>query len=114
LAGDAPIVYLGAWGKDILLGFAALGSCKKGAELANIAVLPAYRRKGIGSQLLLGVSEVALSLGYSRIFLHVRVSHEEARSFYGGFDFSPLYLVSGYYLDGEDALFMEALLPLPV
>lgn len=108
------MLYLGAWGKDILLGFAALGPCKKGAELANIAVLPEYRRKGIGSQLLLGVSEVALALGYSGIYLHVRVSHEEARSFYGCFDFSPLYVVSGYYFDGEDALFMEALLPLPV
>lgn len=108
------MLYLGAWGKNILLGFAALGPCEKGTELTNIAVLPEYRRKGIGSQLVLGVSEVALSLGYSRIYLHVRVSHEESRTFYGGFDFSPLYVVPGYYLDGEDALFMEALLPLSV
>lgn len=108
------MLYLGAWGKDVLLGFAALGPCEKGAELANIAVLPEYRRKGIGSQLVLGVSEVAISLGYSRIYLHVRVSHEEARVFYEVFDFSPLFIVPGYYQDGEDALFMEALLPLPI
>lgn len=112
LAGDTPLLYLGAWGKGILLGFAALGPCERGAELANIAVLPEYRRRGIGSQLLAGVSELALSLGHSKINLHVRVSHQGARIFYDLFGFSPLFVVSGYYVDGEDALVMEAELPL--
>ena len=114
LAGDTPLLYLGAWGKDTLLGFAVLGPCNRGVELANIAVLSEYRRRGIGSQLLIGVSEVALSLGHSKLHLHVRVSHEETHILYEKFAFTGLFVVPGYYADGEDALLMEAPLPLPV
>ena len=114
LEGDTPLLYLGAWGLSVLLGYAVLGPCKRGAELANIAVHPDHRRKGIGSQLLVGVSEVALSLGHSRLCLHVRVSNSEARAFYEKHSFVSLLPALGYYADGEDALLMESVLPLHI
>ncbi|MDI9371296.1 MAG: GNAT family N-acetyltransferase [Synergistaceae bacterium] len=114
LAGETAMIYLGARGKDLLLGFAALGPCRRGAELARIAVRPDYRRRGIGSQLLVGASEVALSLGYTRLSLHVRASQSGARAFYERNAFLPLAPAPGYYEGGEDALLMESSLPLVI
>ena len=114
LEGDTPLLYLGAWGLSVLLGYAVLGPCKRGAELANIAVHPDHRRKGIGSQLLVGVSEVALSPGRAGLCLHVRASNREARAFYEKHSFASISPAPGYYADGEDALLMESALPLHI
>ncbi len=112
LSGDGPYLYVGAWGKSKLLGFAVLTRKEKKAALANIAVLPLYRRRGIAAQLLLGVSETALSLEFTRMVLSVRVSNEGAMHFYKKAGFCLIGRERGYYSDGEDALELEALLPL--
>ena len=112
LSGNAPYIYLGAWGKSKLLGFAALTPKEKKAALANIAVLPLYRRRGVATQLLLGLSETALSLEFARMILSVRVSNEGAMIFYNKAGFRLVARNRRYYSDGEDALELEALLPL--
>jgi ribosomal-protein-alanine N-acetyltransferase len=128
LSGETPYLYLGAWGKDVLLGFAVLGPGERGAEIANIAVVPEHRRRGVGSQLVAAVCEVAFVLGHSKIGLHVRMSHYEARLFYKKLGFIPSFVVRKYYappefrsplekdgkgsVESEDALVMEAGLPL--
>lgn len=112
LSGDTPYLYLGAWGTSKLLGFAVLTGKEKKAALANIAVLPLYRRRGIATQLLLGMSETALSLEFTRMILSVRVGNKGAMAFYKKSGFRLIRRERNYYSDGEDALELEALLPL--
>ena len=112
LAEKDSYLYLGAWGTSGLLGFAVLNRSAKKAALANIAVLPHYRRRGIATQLLLGVSETALSFEFARMILSVRVGNEGAMVFYKKAGFRLVGRKRRYYNDGEDALELEALLPL--
>ena len=112
LAGQTPYLYLGAWGTSRLLGFAVLTAKEKKAALANLVVLPLYRRRGIATQLLLGMSETALSLEFNRMILSVRVGNKGAMAFYKKSGFRLVCMERNYYSDGEDALELEALLPL--
>lgn len=112
LRGNYPCFYLGAWGTSKLLGFAVLARKKEKALLSNIAVLSQYRRRGIATQLLLGISETALSLKFTRILLSVRVSNDGAVVFYKKTGFRLIGRERDYYEDGEDALELEAPLPL--
>ena len=70
----------------------------------NLAVHPDFRRNKIGSQLLLAMGELGVSLGCKRALLEVRVTNHPARLLYEQFGFKPIRLLSRYYQDGEDAL----------
>lgn len=112
LSDGSPYVYLGAWAKKKLLGFGVFLRKKKNAELVNLAVLPDYRRRGVASQILFGLSEIVLSLACEHMSLYVRKSNEGAVKFYQLFGFSLLWKERRYYSDGEDAFMMEARIPL--
>lgn len=112
LSSDSPYLYLCARAGGIILGFGAVLRKGKTAGLANLAVLPEFRRRGVGSQLLAGLAEIAESLGCSRMSLYVRQSNTGAADLYRLFGFSVLGRHKGYYAGGEDALLMEAPLPL--
>lgn len=76
-------------------------------ELENIAVLPEYRRRGVGRELLSAVLRHAHSLGAERILLEVRASNESAIRFYKLSGFEPLARRRDYYRDPqEDALIL--------
>ncbi|MBL3539519.1 ribosomal protein S18-alanine N-acetyltransferase [Aminivibrio sp.] len=112
LTGDNPCLYLCARGGGRILGFGVLLRKGKTAGLANLAVLPEFRRRGVGSQLLAGLAEIAVSMGCSRMSLYVRQSNTGAADLYRLFGFAVLGRHKGYYAGGEDALIMEAPLPL--
>jgi ribosomal-protein-alanine N-acetyltransferase len=112
LSGEGNYLYLSARAGGAIIGFAAMRKRGRRAELANLAVLPAFRRRGVASQLLAGVGEIGLELGCRAITLQVRVSNEGAAALYGMFGFSVIGRDRGYYADGEDAFVMEGLLPL--
>jgi ribosomal-protein-alanine N-acetyltransferase len=86
--------YAVAWGTDEV-------------HLANLAVVPEARRKGVGKQLLAAVIGYAGRAGAKSIYLEVRLSNTIARKFYAGYAFVPTYLRKGYYENGEDAVIME-------
>ena len=69
-------------------------------ELLNIAVDPAYRRRGVADELL-----GALPAG--RIFIEVRESNAAARALYEGSGFTLIGRRRGYYhLPDEDGIVM--------
>ena len=74
----------------------------------HLAVVPASRRRGLASRLLLALIDEALALGASHLTLELRASNEPARSLYERFGFTPVGLRPRYYGD-EDALVMWAL-----
>ncbi|MEM0042669.1 MAG: N-acetyltransferase, partial [Thermofilaceae archaeon] len=70
-------------------------------------VIPEMRRKGIGTSLMLKAME-ALRKYYSvdEYYLEVRVSNTPAINLYKKLGFTPVKVIKGYYLDGEDAYLM--------
>jgi ribosomal-protein-alanine N-acetyltransferase len=84
---------------------------KKG-HIVSVAVLPDYRRHGIGRELV-NASLRALELhGAEECFLEVRVVNDEAVALYKQMGFDMVRTASHYYHDGADAHVMSAKLPL--
>jgi ribosomal-protein-alanine N-acetyltransferase len=85
------------------IGFAQNGGPEW--ELENIAVLPEFRRRGLGRLLLSALLKHARLQGAERIFLEVRESNLEAIRLYEAAGFQQLGLRREYYLNPiEDAL----------
>jgi len=89
--------------------FPPVGRYGAGIEghITNIAVEYDYRRKKIGSKLLLKLIEEAQNRGSKVISLELRKSNMAALSFYKKFGFRIFGLRKNYYSDtGEDAVVM--------
>jgi ribosomal-protein-alanine N-acetyltransferase len=76
------------------------------AWIATIAVLPAFRRKGVGTGLL-RACEAALP--GERLRLSVRASNEDATRLYEREGYERTEIWQAYYRDGEAAIIMEKL-----
>ncbi|MEP7158812.1 MAG: ribosomal protein S18-alanine N-acetyltransferase [Chloroflexota bacterium] len=77
------------------------------AHITTFAVMPDWRRRGIGGRLMLALTDVAVARGARVMTLEVRLSNRPARALYGKFGFRPVGVRPRYYSDnGEDALIM--------
>ena len=77
------------------------------AHVTTFAVLPAYRRRGIGGLLLSRLMALSAEVGAAVCTLEVRLSNAAARRLYQEFGFRPVGVRPRYYSDnGEDALIM--------
>lgn len=96
-AGDEAIAYAGVW------------LMVDEAHVTTFAVLPAWRRRGVGARLLLALLEMAVEIGARVATLEVRLSNAPARALYQRFGFRPVGLRPRYYSDNaEDALIMTS------
>jgi ribosomal-protein-alanine N-acetyltransferase len=87
------------------IGFCTVWRVLDELHINNLAVLPAYRRAGIGSALLTHVLDEGARMGAKRATLEVRRSNEAARQLYERFGFSIVGVRKGYYSNPiEDAL----------
>jgi len=90
---------------DRIIGY-VISSLKYGkGVIISIAVLPEFRRRGIGSKLM-KESLNFLSKSVDYVELQVKVSNTEAISFYRKLGFKETGLIPNYYQEGEDALIM--------
>ena len=77
------------------------------AHITTFAVLPEWRRRGIGGRLMVALMDLALRLNARVMTLEVRLSNRPARDLYAHFGFKPVGVRPRYYSDnGEDALIM--------
>ncbi len=77
------------------------------AHVTTFAVLPQWRRHGVGGRLMLEMVRLARELGARVLTLEVRLSNAPARSLYQRFGCRPVGVRPRYYSDnGEDALIM--------
>jgi [ribosomal protein S18]-alanine N-acetyltransferase len=77
------------------------------AHITTFAVLPEWRRRGIGARLMLALMHLARQLNARIVTLEVRLSNRPARALYGRFGFRPVGIRPRYYSDNnEDALIM--------
>lgn len=94
-----------------VIGYAVLWCILDQAELANMAVQPRFRGKGLGGFLLSKVLETARAQGVQHVFLEVRVSNEAALRLYERHGFTDVGLRRDYYdSPREDARVMRATL----
>jgi len=82
------------------------GLVKKG-HVVSVAVLPEYRRKGLGTALVTKAMEGVQMYGAKQFYLEVRVTNEQAISLYKKLGLEVARTVHGYYADGEDACVMS-------
>jgi ribosomal-protein-alanine N-acetyltransferase len=98
-------------GEAGIIGYAVLWCILNQVELANMAVTPRFRGRGLGGFLLSRVLEVAREQGVEAVYLEVRVSNESAVRLYTQFGFSDVGVRRQYYeCPGEDARVMRAAL----
>lgn len=90
-----------------LAGYAAMWSVLDEGQITNIAVDPAWRRLGIGRDLLQALIHLAEKEGLASLFLEVRLGNTAARRLYESSGFTEVGLRRAYYADNsEDAIIM--------
>lgn len=86
-------------------GYACVQTVADEAELLNIAVLPCFRRLGIGQALLQAVLHAAKQNSAQNLYLEVRSGNQPAIALYRSAGFSPCGRRAAYYNHPvEDAL----------
>lgn len=92
-----------------VIGYAVLWCILDQGELANVAVTPRLRGKGLGRRLMARVMEVARERGVEKLYLEVRASNTAALELYRSLGFVEVGIRKGYYDDPkEDARIMMA------
>ncbi len=86
------------------VGFAIMHFADDEAHLALFAVVPKYRRRGVGRRLLAWLEKCAVVGGIERILLEVRAGNRGAQAFYESRGYRKLASLPGYY-QGREAAF---------
>ncbi len=90
-----------------LVGYGGFWHNMDKTHITNIAIHPAFRRRGLGRRLLIHLLELAVEKGVSKATLEVRRSNEAAQRLYLGFGFEMIAVRKHYYSEeNEDALVM--------
>jgi ribosomal-protein-alanine N-acetyltransferase len=93
--------------KNRIVGFMNFWTVGDERHLLNFAVAPEFRKRGIGKKMMYYLISLARKENATTILLEVRRSNESAISLYSAFDFLPVAVRPGYYVDnGEDAILM--------
>lgn len=100
--------YIAAVGDDdTLIGYAGMQAVLDEGYIANVAVLPEYRRKGVAVSLISALISFSLENGLAFLTLEVRESNLPAISLYEKFGFEKVGRRKNYYrLPTEDAILM--------
>ncbi len=105
----------GAYEEWKLVGYLFLWFIVDECHVANIAVHPDFRRRGVGWTLLEECIRLATQKKSVKITLEVRTSNRGAISLYDKFGFQKVGIRKNYYRDGflrtEDAILMDFTLP---
>ena len=87
-----------------VVGYIGLQYVMDEGEISNVAVLPQYRKGGIGFILLEAAEKFCKAKGMRKLHLEVRPSNTGAISLYEHFGFTKISTRKAYYEDtGEDA-----------
>ncbi len=107
LDGSGTSALVSEWGEEIT-GCVFGTRVEDEAEILNLAVKAAFRRRGEGSELVRRLMSEWEQRGAKRIFLEVRESNAGAIQFYAGLGFRQAGRRKKYYSGPEeDALVLE-------
>jgi ribosomal-protein-alanine N-acetyltransferase len=94
-------------GGERVVGYTCVWHVADEVQLLNVAVHPAWRRRGVGEALVRTVLARAEARRARAVVLEVRVANVAARRLYGRLDFRTAAIRRGYYGPGQDGLLME-------
>jgi ribosomal-protein-alanine N-acetyltransferase len=86
-----------------LAGYVCFWLAADEVQIANLAVHPANRRRGIGRRLMLHALQAGREAGSRLAVLEVRESNQAARRLYEGLGFRPVGQRPGYYAESREA-----------
>lgn len=89
-----------------IIGYACAWFIFDEGQIVNIAVLPHYRRYGVGKSLIQHLIEEAKTRGVHTLSLEVRKSNHAALEMYKSFGFQVVAERKRYYENSEDAILM--------
>lgn len=99
--------YIVALDNEKIVGYMGWWTIEEEVYINNIAVLPLYQGKGIGTVLMRTMIQVSEDDGAKCHTLEVRASHIDTQHFYEQFGFRKSGIRPGYYEDNEeDAVIM--------
>lgn len=102
-----PETFIVAEINGIVVGYVAGFLASEGiGRIFSLAVLPAYRNRGVGGSLLKAITDIFRRMGVLEIILEVRISNIKARRFYERHGFHRTGIVENYYYD-ENAILMN-------
>ena len=106
---DNPLsLWLVALDGDRVAGYVGSQTVLGGSDMMNLAVLPEYRKQGIGERLVNELAEHLKENGASCLVLEVRQSNEPAISLYTKLGFQQVGLRPNYYRNPrENALILR-------
>ncbi len=93
-----------------LIGFGIMTYRKDQANLDLLAVKVSFRRRNIGTQIVLWLERVAVTSGMFNIFVQVREKNLGALIFYENLGFQKLDEIAGFYKGIENCVVMAKLL----
>jgi len=93
--------------QQTLVAFGIMSYRDDAAHLLLFAVRRSLQRRGLGSNLLCWLEEVARAAGLPRITVECRRNNVAARNFYGEHGYHELVIAKGYYSGVEDAIRLE-------
>ncbi len=92
---------------EYIVGMAGFWVMVNEAHITTLAVRDAYRRQGVGEQLLIEIIEMAAQLNANVVTLEARISNKQAQALYQKYGFQKVGVRRAYYTDnGEDAIIM--------
>lgn len=101
---ENPFSHFFVWEEEgEVVGYACYWLVEDEAYLANIAVDPSWRGRGIGRRLLEGSLDWMVRLGARDVVLEVRKGNREALALYRSVGFKVVGRRPRHYEDGEDA-----------
>jgi [ribosomal protein S18]-alanine N-acetyltransferase len=89
-----------------IIGYACAWFVQDEGQIVNVAVLPQYRRYGVGKALIQYLIQEARIRGVRTLSLEVRKSNHAAVELYKAFGFQVVTVRKRYYENDEDALLM--------
>jgi ribosomal-protein-alanine N-acetyltransferase len=93
--------------EDILRGYLFTWLIPPEVHILNLAIDPAFRKKGFGTRLMKELIDEAKLAGGTKFTLEVRAGNHDSVAFYQKLQFVTKGVRKGYYQDtGEDALIM--------
>ncbi len=106
LSNDVALYVVADDGGEVV-GYAGEWIMFDEAHMTNIAVDPAYRKRGIARRMILELMREGMKRGAERMTLEVRENNHNAQRLYASMDFAYAGTRKHYYTDtGENALIL--------